>query len=118
MTEKFFFEYFETDVSCKARIRALLATFNAYNPGKALHYRWAEGRISDEHVFEHCSSSDLYELTGPAGSGVIVDTTNSLHYGSRARQSDRIVFMFQFTGFPDIKVEKEKLQSEVDQECT
>jgi hypothetical protein len=38
---------------------------------------------------------------GPAGAGVLVDTSRCMHQGSRARERPRLVFQFQYVTRPD-----------------
>ncbi|MCI0400618.1 MAG: hypothetical protein L0Z68_04875 [Gammaproteobacteria bacterium] len=75
---------------------------------KRLGWRWGDGRIADGDVFKYFSENDLIRFTGPAGAGGMVDTVNCLHYGSRARTGSRLVLMFQYTTFPNIKMDKGK----------
>ena len=67
-----------------------------------LDHGWRDRRLSDQEVFEHCNPDDVVTLAGPAGSGGFVDTSNCLHFGSRVRGRDRIVFMFQYTTYPNV----------------
>ena len=73
-----------------------------------LRHGWKGGRLEDEDVFDHCSVDDLLKLTGPAGRGVFVDTSRCLHFGSRAREVPRVMFMFQFTTYPNLKTDEWK----------
>lgn len=70
--------------------------------------RYLKGRFQDEDVLTHASWDDSLRLLGPPGAGAFVDTSNCLHFGSRAREGARLAFMFQFTTFPDIRLDKGK----------
>lgn len=89
------FSFLPADVSNNVRLK--------------LRHRRAGGKVSDERVYEHCEKDSLVQLIGPPGTGALVDSTNCMHYGSRARKGTRIVFMAQYTGYPDIKIEKKRL---------
>ena len=39
------------------------------------------------------------KATGPAGKGLMLDTSRCLHYGSRGNTIERLVLMFQYTSF-------------------
>tara|TARA_B100000029_G_scaffold150194_1_gene145427 strand:- start:311 stop:1240 length:930 start_codon:yes stop_codon:yes gene_type:complete len=72
----------------------------------ALGHSWGFGRFSDEEVASVTNMSESIALTGGMGSGAFVDTSRCLHYGSRARQGYRLVLMFNFMPFPDLKMNK------------
>ena len=72
---------------------------------KRLNHGWRDRRLTDREVFEYCSPNELVTLAGPAGSGGMVDTSNCLHFGSRVRGKDRVVFMFQYTTYPNVGVD-------------
>ncbi len=67
-----------------------------------------DGRAEDGDVFQFCDPSDAISLTGPAGQGAFVDTANCLHFGSRARAGYRIVLMFCYSPYPNVKIDKGK----------
>ncbi len=50
----------------------------------------------DDVVYSACSRSTLIKNVGEAGTGVMVDTSRCLHYGSRQNKEDRLVFMASF----------------------
>jgi len=59
----------------------------------SLRYR----RWMDHEVLAYCQESDVIRVAGPAGTGVMVDTSRCLHFGSRmAPETRRLVFMAQF----------------------
>ena len=60
----------------------------------------------DEDVGSVTDLSDAIVLTGSVGSGAFVDTSRCLHYGSRARRGYRLVLMFNYMPFPDLKMNK------------
>ena len=53
-------------------------------------------RYSDEQVYRHAPEESAHPLTGPAGSGVIVDTNRCLHHGARSRGKDRLIVIAQY----------------------
>lgn len=57
--------------------------------------------VSDENVYQKVPAARQIAATGPAGSGVFVDTSRCLHQGSRARERARLVFQFQYVTRPD-----------------
>ena len=60
---------------------------------RSLRYR----RWMDDEVLTHCTRADLIEHAGPAGAGVLVDTSRYLHFGSRLKPGTyRLVFMAQY----------------------
>lgn len=71
-----------------------------------LGHSWGFGRFSDEDVARVTNLSEAIELTGGVGSGAFVDTSRCLHFGSRARHGYRLVLMFNFLPFPDLKMNK------------
>lgn len=69
-----------------------------------------KGRYSDDDITREAPVESWLTLQGPAGSAGFVDTSNCLHFGSRARRGDRLALMFQFTRFPDYRLDKGKLE--------
>jgi hypothetical protein len=67
---------------------------------KRVKHGWRDRRLTDDEVLEGLSADEVIRLTGPPGGGALVDTSACLHYGSRARRAERVVFMFQYTTFP------------------
>ena len=67
-----------------------------------LGHGWRDRRLTDEEVLRYCSPADILKLIGLAGSGGMVDTSRCLHFGSRARTAPRVVFMFQYTSYPNV----------------
>jgi len=67
---------------------------------KRVKHGWRDRRLTDEEVLDGLADDEVVALTGGPGSGALVDTSACLHYGSRARISDRVVFMFQYTTYP------------------
>lgn len=65
--------------------------------GPASRVLAARGRLKDVDVSGSGLSEHARELTGPAGSGVVVDTSRCLHYGSRGNARERVVLMIQYT---------------------
>ncbi|MGD9924717.1 MAG: hypothetical protein AB7V13_25200 [Pseudorhodoplanes sp.] len=62
---------------------------------EAIYYR-DDGRIADDKVFEICSPTDQVVLGGAAGTGVIADTSNCLHFGSRTSLGERKMLTVSF----------------------
>jgi len=62
---------------------------------EAIYYR-KDGRITDERVFSVCSPQDQVILGGAAGTGVIADTSNCLHFGSRTAAGERKMLTVAF----------------------
>jgi hypothetical protein len=63
---------------------------------------WLE--FSDAEVFEHCDPSELHSLEGPPGTGLLLDTSRCLHFGSRMTPgSERLLayLAFQRYHMPD-----------------
>lgn len=74
----------------------------------AVGARYHKGRFRDEDVLSQVGWDDCRRLLGLPGHGAFVDTSNCLHFGSRARAGARLAFMFQYTTFPDIRLDKGK----------
>lgn len=60
----------------------------------ALNHR--SGRLDDAAVESTGQLAHLQCATGPAGSGVLLDSSRCLHFGSRGNERDRLVFTFHF----------------------
>ena len=73
---------------------------------RKLRHPWGFGRFSDEEVGRVTDLAGTIALTGDVGSGAFVDTSRCLHYGSRARKGYRLVLMFNYMPFPDLKMNK------------
>ena len=69
---------------------------------RKLGHSWRGKRVEDAEILAHCSEEDIVAVTGAPGSGVFVDTSRCLHFGSRARGGHRLVTMFQYTRTPDL----------------
>jgi hypothetical protein len=61
-------------------------------------------RVEDEPV-ERIARSEIDRVMGPAGSGVLVDTSRCLHYGSRGNRKERLVLFLQFISYYAPKLE-------------
>lgn len=77
---------------------------------RRLKHSWRGPRLPDEEVTKNCGDDDIISLTGAPGSGVLVDTSRCLHYGSRCREGYRLVIMFQYTRRPNLAFEAERPQ--------
>jgi hypothetical protein len=53
-------------------------------------------RYSDEDVRAHASRDQEISLTGPAGTGMLVDTNRCLHFGGRTHGRDRLLLIAQY----------------------
>ena len=62
--------------------------------------------LSDADVNRTVPANSHVAVTGPAGSGVFVDTSRCLHQGSRAREHSRLVFQFQYVSRPDALISR------------
>jgi len=62
--------------------------------------------LSDADVYRAAPANSHVAVTGPAGSGVFVDTSRCLHQGSRAREHSRLVFQFQYVSRPDALISR------------
>jgi hypothetical protein len=56
-------------------------------------------RLDDEAVEAALTPEDIVAVTGPAGSGVMCDTSRCLHYGSRGNSRDRLVLLVQLIDY-------------------
>jgi hypothetical protein len=60
-------------------------------------------RYQDAEVFENFPESNLVKGIGPAGQGLVVDTSRCLHYGSRiAPGHSRLVLFLQYVSYHNI----------------
>ncbi|MDE0943435.1 MAG: hypothetical protein OSB58_13515 [Alphaproteobacteria bacterium] len=73
---------------------------------RTLGHYWGDGRLEDDDVFGVVDKEDVVALTGGPGTAGLVDPSRCLHFGSRARENTRIVFMFHYTPWPDARVDK------------
>ena len=55
--------------------------------------------LSDESVFNVLPHSSLRKLTGKVGSVFAIDATNSLHYGSRCSEGERVALIFSYSSY-------------------
>jgi len=55
-----------------------------------------DGRLGDGDVMHVLGPDGTVSLTGPAGTGGIVDTSRCLHLGSRCTEEPRLVFVLKF----------------------
>ncbi|MCW5718172.1 MAG: hypothetical protein KIS68_10125 [Bauldia sp.] len=61
---------------------------------------------TDRSIADRFGSDAFLSLTGPAGSGVVIDTSRCLHYGGRVSAGRRAVLMLHYTAVPDARVGK------------
>jgi hypothetical protein len=69
---------------------------------RKIGHGWRGRRLEDSEIMAHCKPEDIISVTGGPGTGVFVDTSRCLHFGSRARGGHRLVMMFQYTRTPDL----------------
>lgn len=53
-------------------------------------------RFKDEEILPKLKAGEFVQLTGPAGTLALVDTSRCFHYGSRTAGKDRLVAVFQY----------------------
>jgi hypothetical protein len=58
-------------------------------------------RVNDEDVYRFAKPSDAISLTGPAGTGAMVDSSSCFHYGARSRGGERLMLVINFQGSLD-----------------
>lgn len=61
---------------------------------KALRYKG--GRVQDDDIYNVVEPEKTVYAVGPAGHGIIVDTSACFHYGSRQNKKSRLVLMIQY----------------------
>jgi len=54
------------------------------------------GRLADVAIDGTGARADVERVLGPAGSGVVLDSSRCLHYGSRGNTQDRLVLTFHY----------------------
>lgn len=59
------------------------------------------GRFDDRDLFALYAPDQFVKMTVPAGDGMIVDTSNCLHFGSRVERGSRLLWFFHFATFAD-----------------
>lgn len=69
---------------------------------KKLNHRWRGPRLDDEEVASLCSPDEIISLSGPPGTGSLVDTSRCLHFGSRCRTGNRVVIMINYSREPNL----------------
>jgi hypothetical protein len=61
-------------------------------------------RLEDEAI-ERIAGREIDSAMGPSGSGILVDTSRCLHYGSRGNRKERLVLFVQFISYFAPKLE-------------
>lgn len=61
---------------------------------KALRHR--VGRVQDDDIYNVVEPENTVCAVGPAGHGIILDTSACFHYGSRQNKKSRLVLMMQY----------------------
>ena len=59
------------------------------------------GRFEDRDLFALYSPEQFVKMTVQAGDGMIVDTSNCLHFGSRVERGSRLLWFFHYATFAD-----------------
>lgn len=54
------------------------------------------GRLDDAAVAAGTKAEDIHRVLGPAGSGVVFDSSRCLHFGSRGNRRDRLALTFHY----------------------
>lgn len=62
------------------------------------------GRLDESRLMAELAPSEVHQATGGLGSGVILDSSRCLHFGSRGNQRDRLLLAFHFFA-PDSPVD-------------
>ena len=86
-----------TDVSAENGPFTFLPASTSRALRKALRHE--VGRLQDKHINQYAASGKAVPFIGSIGSGMAVDTSNCLHYGSRTRSGERLVLMIQYVPF-------------------
>jgi hypothetical protein len=61
-----------------------------------------QNRIEDDDMYRYASPSDEVKFVGPVGSGVVLDSGQCFHFGSRSRGKERLMVFFQFWSALDL----------------
>ena len=59
-------------------------------------YRYDRGRLSIEQVQKAVGADREIQVTGPAGTALLCDTSRCLHYGSNRNKTTRVVILIQY----------------------
>lgn len=62
---------------------------------------WGSTRFADREVLPHLGPGDLNQLTGPAGTAILIDTGRCLHFGNRTTAGRRVIIMLQYKVAPE-----------------
>ncbi len=62
--------------------------------------------VEDDDMYRYVSPSEELKFTGPAGSGLVIDSSRCFHFGSRSRGKERLVLMFQFFRLLDLSADR------------
>ena len=62
-------------------------------------FNYDRGRLSIEEVTDAIGEDRQLKAVGPSGSGLLVDTSSCLHYGSNKNNTTRIVVLVQYTDY-------------------
>lgn len=69
---------------------------------RKINHRWRGRRLNDDEIVPLCEPGDIVAPTGPAGTGVLVDTSRCLHFGSRCIRGVRAAIMISYARQPNI----------------
>jgi hypothetical protein len=71
-------------------------------------------RMTDDAVESALAPDEIIAVTGSPGSGVFVDSSRCLHYGSRGNRKERLVLLVQFLSYYAPEVEPTNWRSLLD----
>jgi hypothetical protein len=91
---KFIFAMNDIDESCGPF--TFLPADVSHHASRALGSLAAQRDVPDEVMYKHVSPRDALSLTGPAGTGMMVDSSQCFHYGARSRGGERLQLFFSF----------------------
>jgi hypothetical protein len=101
---KVFVNIFDTTVEC-GPLTLIGSTASAKVARRAQYAGGRRSRLADESIEDVTPRDDIVAAIGPAGSGIFVDTSRCLHYGSRGNKKERLVLLIQFMSFYAPKME-------------
>jgi len=74
----------------------LFALEAAHSAQVLVRSRQRRGRLDDDWLAEIDALQSMQPALGPAGSGILFDSSRCLHFGSRGNRRDRLVLAFHF----------------------
>lgn len=67
--------------------------------------------FDDELVFSGSQGCEPVRVTGPAGSGVFLDTSRCIHFGSRGNTQERLILMLKYVPFNSARESSNTIES-------